>query len=331
MKIETVLDALKDSSATLTPEQYARFADMPRHEVKQTLQVFSELAPQRVYDFLQALINYVAQDPIAMCDELAQGLMNHPDGKTRAYALHLLRVSLPEAPKLVPPLLNILANDDYLPARVEAAATLGTFVYWGELEEIPAKVSAELEAALVALVSNKAESADLRRAALVALGFSSRPEVVLLIEEAIAQRDVAWKVAALSAMQRSAEPAWQVEILPLLLSEDEVVRLAAIEAAGELELESAVPILLEALDEEQTEELMRAMIWSLSLIGGDDAADYLYVLVDRSAEEDEDLSGFLDDALDNLTFGKDLSKLFDLALSDEDAEDDARPSAARRK
>ena len=155
-----------------------------------------------------------------------------------------------------------------------------------------------------------------KRLAVEALGYSSRPEVPALIRNAYSQHDPQWVASALFAMGRSADPDhWQDDVLYSLDHDNLEIRLAAVEAAGELALESARPALLEALDTEDNDESIRAIIWSLSQIGGEDVQIVLYNLAD--ATEDDDLAEFIEEALENLTFTDDLSR-YDLLAVDPD-------------
>jgi hypothetical protein len=72
---------------------------------------------------------------------------------------------------------------------------------------------------------------------------------------------------------------------------------------------------LEALDTEDNEEIYRAIIWSLSQIGGEDVQIVLFNLAD--ATEDDNLAEFIEEALENLTFTDDLSR-YDLLAIDPD-------------
>ena len=96
-----------------------------------------------------------------------------------------------------------------------------------------------------------------------------------------------------------------------------VVRLAAVEAAGELRLASARTLLFEVLEDEDEDEISSAAIWSLSQIGGEDARLYLQNLLDLAEEEEE--VQFLEEALDNLEFTDELNR-FDLMSVDPDEE-----------
>jgi HEAT repeat protein len=98
---------------------------------------------------------------------------------------------------------------------------------------------------------------------------------------------------------------------------DDRIRRAAVQAAGELSLPAARPILLKMLGEEEDPTILSAVIWSLSQIGGEDVRTYLESLMDQ-LEDDEQIE-FLEEALDNLAFTEDLDR-FDLMSYDPDDE-----------
>jgi HEAT repeat protein len=91
-----------------------------------------------------------------------------------------------------------------------------------------------------------------------------------------------------------------------------------VEAAGQLPLESARPVLLSALETEDNEDIYRAIIWSLSQIGGEDVQIVLYNLAD--ATQDDDLAEFIEEALENLTFTEDMSRYDLLAFNPDEPE-----------
>jgi HEAT repeat protein len=155
--------------------------------------------------------------------------------------------------------------------------------------------------------------------AVEALGYSSRPEVAALIRNAYSQHDPQWVASALFAMGRSADPDhWQDDVLYSLDHDNLDIRLAAVEAAGQLPLESARPALLSALETEDNEDIYHAIIWSLSQIGGEDVQIVLYNLAD--ATEDDGLAEFIEEALENLTFTDDLSRYDLLAFNPDEPE-----------
>jgi HEAT repeat protein len=156
-----------------------------------------------------------------------------------------------------------------------------------------------------------------RRVALESLGYSSRPEVTTLIESAFHREDPAWQASSLVAMGRSADERWDEEVIRSLVHVNDRIRKAAVQAAGELALQSARPILLKMLGEEEDDSVLRAVIWSLSQIGGEDVRTYLENLLD-GLEEDDDQMAFLEEALDNLAFTEDLDRFELMALDPDD-------------
>jgi HEAT repeat protein len=169
---------------------------------------------------------------------------------------------------------------------------------------------------LLETANDDKESLSLRRAAVEALGYSSRPEAETLIRSAFKREDPEWQASALIAMGRSNDEGWKDETIGALYHEDARVRLAAVRAAGELSLPEARLILLKFLEEGDEEEIARAAVWSLSEIGGEDVRVYLLNLQDQT--EDEDLSNFIEDALENLDFTEELASFDLMTLDDED-------------
>ena len=119
-------------------------------------------------------------------------------------------------------------------------------------------------------------------------------------------------------MGRSADERWTDTVTRSLVSENDNIRRAAVQAAGELSLRSTRPLLLRMLNEEEDSTVLSALIWSLSQIGGEDVRTYLETLLDQLEEDDEQVA-FLEEALDNLAFTEDLER-FDLLSFDPDEE-----------
>ena len=170
-------------------------------------------------------------------------------------------------------------------------------------------------------VAGSDEHASLRRAALEAVGYSSRFEVETLIHSAFHRSDPVWVASALVAMGRSNDEQYGDEVVSMLLDGDPRIRLAAVQAAGNLSLEAARPIILTMLleGEEDEDDVIAAAIWALSQIGGEDVRAFLVDMLDRT--EDEDVTGYIEEALENLDFTEELDK-FELLTLDEDAIDE---------
>ena len=277
------------------------------------MDVWPRVQLSRKLILLDQFLSHLDSDTIVSYEEIGRALLDDPDGAVRARAIRLLVES--DDPRLAVKLTDILLHDEELAPRLEAVQLLGEFILLGELEKVKEEQQRKIEDALISVIRSEDDSL-LRKRALESLSFSSRPEVAALIESAFERVDPAWVAAALRAMGRSHDERWNDNVVSKLLDEDQPIKFAAVEAAGQLVIEEAVPILLQLLDdEEEDEEVATGAIWALSQIGGDDARTYLVALIDQT--EDEDLVEFLEEALENLNFTEEFNK-FELLTLDED-------------
>jgi len=287
--------------------------------LKSFLETWPRVKPTRKLLLLDGLLSLLDSDTLVSFEDLARALLDDNDAEVRARAVRLLAES--DDPKLVGSLVEILRNDPDLTPRLEAANLLGEFVLLGELEELPEDVHEKAEDALLAVL-NSNEHASLRRHALEALGFSSRIEVETLIRSAFNRSEPVWVASALTAMGRSNDSQYGDEVTSMLLNDDPRIRLAAVQAAGELSVESARPIMLTMLleGEEDDDDVIAAAIWSLSQIGGEDVRAFLVDMLEKT--EDEDITGYIEDALENLDFTEELERFELLNLDEDDLEPD---------
>ncbi len=311
---QSVLDALL--SGKEFPRRYLQeFSDIGTLELKTLLDVWPQVKPSRKLTLLEELDALAETDTLVSFDDVARALLTDPEPEVRTRAIRLLDEY--EDPKVVPSYLDMLKNDPDLNVRIEAANALHLFVDLGELEEIPANIYHQVEDALLASAASE-DNVRVRRTALESLGYSSRPEVTTLIGSAFHREDPAWQASSLVAMGRSADERWTDAVTRSLVHVDDRIRTAAVQAAGELSLQAARPILLKMLGEEEDATILSAVIWSLSQIGGEDVRTYLENLLDVIEDDDEQIA-FLEEALDNLAFTEDLDR-FDLLAFDPDDE-----------
>ena len=303
---QPVLDSLLDEKKDFPRKYLQQFSDMGDLELKTLKDVWSRVGLNRKLTLLEGLETLAESDTLVNFDDFGRAILDDPDSTVRGRAIRLLKESADV--KLVPVFIDILNNDADVQTRAEAANMLGTFVDLGELEEIPDEIHHQVEDALFK-VSDGNDDVKVRRRALESLGYSSRPEAVVLIESAFKRKDPAWQASALFAMARSADSRWDADVLDSLPNVNRNVREAAVEAAGQLSVKEAGPILIRMLEEEDDDDVTSAMIWSLSQIGGEDARTYIETLLDQT--EDEDQIEFLEEALENLAFTEDLDR-FDL-------------------
>lgn len=320
---QSVLDSLLDEKKEFPRKYLPQFSDLGALELKALLDVWPRVGLKRKLSLLEDLETLVEGDTLVNFDDFAKALLSDGDSTVRGRAIRLLREC--EDAKLVPAFIHILKNDSDVQTRAEAATALGIFVDLGELEEISEEVRNQTEDALLD-VSRGNDDDKVRRRALESLGYSSHPEVPKLIEAAFQRQDPAWQASALFAMARSADSRWDEDVLISLRNDNRNVREAAVEAAGELAIKTASPILLRMLEEEEDDDVTSAVIWSLSQIGGEDARTYIEALLDQT--EDEEQIEFLEEALENLAFTDDLDRFDllsydpDIDLEDDDDEDD---------
>ena len=312
ISFQKVLDSLLGNTREFPRSYLQEFSDIGTPELKALLDVWPRVDLSRKLSLLDELDALAETDTLVSFDDFASSLLTDPDPQVRARAIRLLDES--EDVKLVPSYLDMLRNDPDINVRAQAATALNLFVDLGELEEIPESIHRQVEDALLTSITSE-EDARVRRAALESLGYSSRPEVATLIQSSFQREDPHWQVSALTAMGRSADERWADDVTRSLINENDNIRRAAVQAAGELSLKSTRPLLLRMLNEEEDSTVLSSVIWSLSQIGGEDVRTYLENLLDQ--EEDEEQIAFLEEALDNLTFTEDLDR-FDLFSFDPD-------------
>jgi hypothetical protein len=307
-----ILQHLAETNKPIPAAHLARFSDLEGEDLQALQTAWGNLPLPRRQTLLAKLSQTFAEDDIASFDSVAALALQDEDETVRGYALGILRET--EDPRLLPRLFNILAADPALVCRAAAADTLGQFMRLGEEGQIPARDAQTVRAALLAACQSHEPM--LARPALASLAYATDPQVSDLLAQAFERPDSRWQETALLAAAHSADSRWQGEVLAALGSPNASVRRAAAEAAGELELKTARPTLLQMLeDEEEDPETIAAIVWSLSQIGGEDVRTYLETLLDQS--EDDDFITLLEDALDNLAFTEDLEK-FDLLAIDEE-------------
>lgn len=313
LNFQNVLDHLLDSKKDIPAGHLSYYSDLDPKSLRLFLDVWSSVPQNRKLLLLDSLTAHLDEDTIVSYEDIGRSLLDDPDAEVRARALGLLAES--DDPRLVDKLLNILQADGDLAPRMKAANLLGEFVLMGELEELDETRLHKIEEALIAVIRSD-ENPSLRRAAVEAFGYSGREEAVAILESAYEREDPLWVASALRAMGRSHDNRWNDSVISKLLDADPRIRHAAAEAAGELSIEEAGPIMLKMLeDEEEDDNVTMAAIWALSQIGGEDARAYILNMLDNT--DDDDATEFLEDALENLDFNEELDK-FDLLSLDED-------------
>lgn len=316
LPFQKVLDVLLEDGKDIPAGYLNMFSDIEPAALESLQGTWPRIGLNRKLLLLDQLNTLANKETLVSFDNLGRALLTDAEPQVRIRAMRLL-IECEDA-RLVPQYINMLTTDKDVDVRAEAASTLGIFVQMGEVDDIPDDLHHQIEDILLE-VFNGEDDPSVRRRVLEALGFSSRDEVSVLIESSFNRQDPDWTASAIFAMGRSSDERWADHVLRVLVSENRRIRLAAVQASGELGLGLARPLLLRLLEEEFDEAVSGAAIWSLSQIGGEDVRLYLQNLLDK-VEDDDEQAAFLEEALDNLTFAEDMSS-FDMLALDTDESD----------
>ena len=175
---------------------------------------------------------------------------------------------------LITPLLRVLKEDNSAKVRAAAAIALGKFALLGELGKLPTYYKNKIYTALLEVLENKVETAEMKRRALEAVSSFNMPRVKELIEQAYHTDDVKLKASAIYAMGRNCDSAWLTTLMTALNSNEAEIRYEAANACGELGAEEAVPHLLKLIKDEDC-QVQEAAIKALGQIGGEQAKQAL--------------------------------------------------------
>lgn len=280
--IERLLADLGDASRSIESINLLNLSDIPGDEWTQFEAGWPALPAERRREVM-ARLGEIAEDNFQVDFEpVARLAIDDEDAGVRAAAIRNLWES--EDQTLIAPLLVRLARDADARVRAAAASTLGHFVYLGEVEGIPARFARRVEDALLEAIRGPDE-VEVRRRAVEAIGFASRPEVPAIIRQAYEDPDEAMRVSAVFAMGRSLDAeTWGATVMRELENPDPEFRFQAARAAGELELRSAVPALASLINDADA-EVQEAAIWALGQIGGEAARAALHRRLDGARGE----------------------------------------------
>ena len=310
-----VIDAFLDVDTTFPPRYLYRLSGLEGLDLEQFIEAWPDVAAARRERLLEDL--EILADTTTHLDFDNVFKLGLKEASAHARRLSIRGLWESDDPAIARLLLEMLELDPELDVRVQAARGLGKFVYLGEMEEISPKMSEQVTDRLLE-IANAGAPEGVRRAALEALGFSSRAEVTRLIESAVNQDKEDWLISALVAIGRSANSQWAPTVIENFTHDSPEIRLEAAQAAGLLASQSAAAHLLHLIDDPE-QEVRQAAIWALSEIGGLDARAAIEGLL-RNATDDEEID-FLDEALENLDFTEMVINFDILDLSEDDLSD----------
>jgi HEAT repeat protein len=284
------------------PEDLATFqATLPTMPVESKRLLFSRLADISEVSFE---LDFTAVAVFALDDD---------DAEVRQYAVETLWYQ--HDPSLMRRFITLLESDESEGVRAAAATALGRFVLAGEFEEIEQEIAKEAEEVLLGVCHAEDTPNEVHRRALESIAFSSRKEVLPLIEKAAKHTNVKMRASALFAMGRNADRRWAPQVLKALDNPEPELRYEATRAVGELTLTEAIPRLIELLDEPDR-EIKEIAIWSLGEIGGEEAQRTLLHLA--NTEDSAYMLEVIEDALNMAALATGDFAAFILSSPDED-------------
>ncbi|MCL5429440.1 MAG: HEAT repeat domain-containing protein [Chloroflexi bacterium] len=321
ISFDEVIAALQDESNPFPARYLYRLSGLESEELGLLTRIWPDLSTTRRLGLLEDMEMLADSNTVMHFDAVNRIALGDEDARVRLTAVRSLWPA--EQPALVPKLFDLLDHDENPEVRAQAAASLGRFVYLGEVGKIPEGTLKQIEERLLEAMESD-EDELVQRRALESLGYSSRAEVSDLIEEAYESDDDEWIASALFAMGRSADDRWAPLVIERLNDSNVELSREAARAAGELELGEALPALVDLLHDEDS-ELRLAAAWALSQIGGNGVAEALEELLERTDDEDE--IDLVENAIENLALTQEIGDLNLLDFSPEDLEDLAQPNS----
>lgn len=315
ISFKELIAALLDPSNPFPAKYLYRLSDLIGQDLEKFNAIWPEVDLGRRQRLLEDLELFAESDSLVSFEAVFSGALNDPDPEVRLIAMRALWET--DNFDLVPEILRILEHDSSPRARAQAAATLGYYIYLGEIGKLAGRFYSPIVDKLLSILDS-GEDARVRRNALESLGFSSHTSIPSLLEEAYGKGDEDWLASSLMAMGRSADEVWRPLVVKNLTHSDSKVRLEASQSAGLLSTPEAVPLLFELIYDED-DEVRLAAIWSISEIGGEGVQDALEQLLIETESEDE--TEIIGDALENLAFTQENEDFNMLSFSENDFDD----------
>jgi len=188
-------------------------------------------------------------------------------------------------PRHIEMLIEKARRDPSVEVRAKAVSVLGIFIYEAVVNyDLDQSQYLAVRNFLLGLANDPDQDLLIRRMAIEALSFDTDEEVQSLIAWAYEQESVEMRMSALFAMGRSRSARWHDIILAEMESDERRLRLEAINAAGEAEIQEATPR-LRVLTRHPDAEIRVAAIWALGRIRGPGALETLEMCAQSPDEE----------------------------------------------
>jgi len=202
---------------------------------------------------------------------------------------------------VIRPLLVLLKNDPSPRVRASAATTLSKFTELFQQGKILSRDGDKIRNALLEVISDEEEEADVRRRCIEAVGSFNTIETTEIIREAYKSDNPDMRQSAVFAMGSSSDSQWLSIIMNELDSDSPAMRYESASACGLLGDESSVPHLIELIKDEDS-EVQVAAVQSIGNIGGTLAKRALQQALRTGEDAVEDAA---EEAMANIDFDDD--------------------------
>ncbi|MBM3118591.1 MAG: HEAT repeat domain-containing protein [Chloroflexi bacterium] len=261
-----------DSTKPLANSKLIHLSDLNATELKFLKEMWTKADATRRHQVVSQLVHLNEVDIRLDFSSVFVFCRHDPDEAIRIKAIATLETE--ENHRLINPLIQSLKEDSSPRVRAAAAIALGKFALLSEQGNLTVHYRDEIYTALLGVLDNKTETAEVKRRALEAISPFNLPRVKELIEQAYHTDDVKLKASSLYAMGRNCDPVWLTILLAELNNAEAEIRYEAASACGELGVEEAVPHLLKLIKDED-DQVQEATIKALGEIGGEQAKQAL--------------------------------------------------------
>jgi len=264
---EDALRELRSDDETLpNADLLVGLSELSDEELERLQPVWNQLDSTYRRVLMQTLIDISESNFELNYHAIARANLQAEQAELRRAAIELLWED--ESLALMHSLIDMARQDPSVDVRAEAAKALGRFILLGELGDLAEAETASAQQALFQIIHNGDEVLQVRRFALESIANCSHPNVTKIIKKAYHSDEPQMQMSALRAMGRTCDSAaWEDDVLRELESNQVEMQYAAAQAAGELQLEDAIPSLIQLLQAGEREG-QEIAVWAMGEIGG---------------------------------------------------------------
>lgn len=295
LSFDEIIENLKDGGATLSSKQIMRLSGLYPNELATLKQNWSKFHTQRIKGVLEDMELLTEDYPGVDFSEIF--FLGLDDSNDEVVIVSIEGLWDEEKIEIGRKALTILhANPaPSLHVALSILSLLGEFIILAELDKIPASLANEIKTDIQTIYKNSPNES-LRQRALEVLAGASDIDLDEAIDKAIHDFNDDWIRSALIAIGKSGKTTWNDYVFDNLDSPLEDLRIEAIRAAGELELQDAISELY-ANTKDGLKEIRMASAWSLSNYSDKNIQNTLQDMLENV--EDEEEQALIEDAIDN--------------------------------